>query len=503
MRTVLTVASNYGRFLVGMASVAVVTPAAIDAVGIEQFGLWALAAAACGFIALLELGIATTSMRYAAESEGAGDPARRNARLATLLVAQLPLALAMLLAGWLGAPPLATALDLEPSARAEFVDVVRLGATAAALALPLALWRAVLAARHSLHVSNLVDAVAIAAGACVSLAGLAYGLGVMALAAGAATTVLLPAPLLLYAVRRRIPDLDLSWRRASRAEWRAMRNFAGAAVSTNTANLAAQRLEPVIVNSFLPLGAVGQYSVAARIAEYALLLGRQLSSALTPLVARAHGAGDANAVRDSLQLGTRFQLALMLPFALLVGWHAPAILDAWLGPSAVPAALPLRLLCVALALAAVAMHPAICLGMTGRHRLVAQAAVGGAALRLLLGVMLIRPLGLAGAGLAAIGVALAVDVGVVAVAACRHLGVPFTAFLRRAVAPALPGLLAATVVAGALEHWRIPSTLTEILAQSLVAGAVFVLLFLPFGLRGLLPARGAVGATPLQEAVTS
>lgn len=498
MRAVLTVASNYGRFLVGMASVAIVTPAAIDAVGIERFGLWALAAATCGFIALLELGIATTSMRYAAESEGANDPARRNARLATLLVAQLPLALAMLLAGWLGAGPLAAAFDLEPAARGEFVDAVRLGATAAALALPLALWRAALAARHCLHLSNLVDAVAIAAGACVSLAGLSRGSGVMALAAGAATTVLLPAPLLFHAVRRRIPDLDLSWRRASSTEWRTMRNFAGAAVSTNTANLAAQRLEPVIVNSFLPLGAVGQYAVAARIAEYALLLGRQLSSALTPLVARAHGAGDTGAIRDSLQLGTRFQVALMLPFALLVGWHAPAILEAWLGPSAVPAALPLRLLCVALSLTAVAMHPAICLGMTGRHRLVAQAALGGAALRLLAGAMLIGPFGLAGAGLAAIAVALAIDIGVVARGACRHLGVPFTSFLRGSVAPALPGLLAAAAVTAVLEHWRVPSTLADVFLQSLAAGAVFVLLFLPLGLRGLLPARPTAARTPLQ-----
>lgn len=277
-----------------------------------------------------------------------------------------------------------------------------------------------------------------------------------------------------------------------------MRNFAGAAVSTNTANLAAQRLEPVIVNSFLPLGAVGQYAVAARIAEYALLLGRQLSSALTPLVARAHGAGDTGAIRDSLQLGTRFQVALMLPFALLVGWHAPAILEAWLGPSAVPAALPLRLLCVALSLTAVAMHPAICLGMTGRHRLVAQAALGGAALRLLAGAMLIGPFGLAGAGLAAIAVALAIDIGVVARGACRHLGVPFTSFLRGSVAPALPGLLAAAAVTAVLEHWRVPSTLADVFLQSLAAGAVFVLLFLPLGLRGLLPARPTAARTPLQ-----
>jgi len=499
MRPALTVASNYGRFLVGMAAVAVVTPQAIAAVGIDRFGVWSLAAATCGFIALLELGIATTSMRFAAEAEGAADPLQRDAQLSTLLVAQLPLAIAMLLAGWLGAAPLAAAFGLGTGAAREFVNIVHLGATTAACVLPLALWRAALAARGYLHVSNLVDGVAIAFGACVSVVGLAQGLGVMALAWGAAATVLLPAPLLYVAVRKRVPDLGLSWRRASRQGWRQMRNFAGAAVSANSANLAAQRLEPVLVSAFLPLGAVGQYSVAARIAEYSLLLGRQLSSALTPMVARAHGAGDSNAVRVALLVGTRFQLALMLPFALLLAWHAPAVLHAWLGPTVTQAGVPLQLLCVAFGLASVAMNPAICLGMTGRHRLVAQAALGGAALRLLAGALMLGPFGLVGVGAAAIAVALAVDVGVVVVCACRHAGVPLRTFFTQAVAPALPGLLAAATVAAALERWHPPATLGEIFAQCLAAGIAFVALFVPFGVRGHFPPHSRTAGSPNLE----
>jgi O-antigen/teichoic acid export membrane protein len=405
----------------------------------------------------------------------------------------------MLLAGWLGAAPLAAAFGLGTAAAREFVNVVHLGATTAACALPLALWRAALAARGHLHVSNLVDGVAIAIGACVAVAGLAQGLGVMALACGAAATILLPAPLLFAAVRARVPDLRLSWRRASRHEWRQMRNFAAAAVSANSANLAAQRLEPVLVNAFLPLGAVGQYSVAARIAEYALLLGRQLSSALTPMVARAHGAGDADAVRVALLVGTRFQLALMLPFALLLAWHAPAILNAWLGPAAAQAGLPLQLLCAAFAVASAAMNPAICLGMTGRHRLVAQAALGGAALRLLAGALLLGPFGLVGVGAAAIAVALVVDLGVVVVCACRHAGVPLRTFFGQAVAPALPGLLAAATVAASLQRWHPPVTLGEILAQCLAAGVAFVALFVPFGLRGHFPRRSRTVDSPIQE----
>jgi O-antigen/teichoic acid export membrane protein len=190
----------------------------------------------------------------------------------------------------------------------------------------------------------------------------------------------------------------------------------------------------------------------------------------------------------------------MLPFALLLAWHAPAILHAWLGPTATEAGLPLQLLCVAFALAAVAMNPAICLGMTGRHRLVAQAALGGAALRLLAGALLLGPFGLAGVGAAAIAVALAVDVGVVVVCACRHAGVPLRTFFRQAVAPALPGLIAASTVAAALERWHPPVTLGEIFAQCLAAGIAFVALFVPFGLRGYFRPRSRTANSSTLEA---
>jgi O-antigen/teichoic acid export membrane protein len=500
MRPALTVVSNYGRFMVGIASVACVTPRAIGALGIERFGLWSLAAAAVGFIGLLELGIATTAMRFAAEAEGAGDIERRNGRLSTLLIAQLPLAFAMLLIGWFGARPLGRVFGLADAGLIEFVDVVHLGATTTALALPLTLWRAALAARGDLFLANFVDGSAIALGAVVSLVLLGHGLGVPALAIGSAVTVLLPAPLLWSAVRLRIADLRLRWSAASRAEWRQMRSFAGAAVSANTANLAAQRLEPVLVNVFLPLGSVGQYSIAARIAEYALLLGRQLSSALTPVVARAHGAGDRGSIRTTLVMGTRFQVALMFPCAMLLCFHAPALLHAWLGPAAVGTAVPLRLLCVALACASIAMNPAICLGMTGQHRYVAQAALASASLRLAIGALLMHSLGLVGAGLAAIVAALAVDVAFVVRRACLHIDVPLQRFAADALLPTVPGLAAALATALLLARWHAPDTLGAIFAQCSAAGLVFVVGFAIFGIPRSAWRRTPATAAPVAGA---
>jgi hypothetical protein len=133
-------------------------------------------------------------------------------------------------------------------------------------------------------------------------------------------------------------------------------------------------------------------------------------------------------------------------------------------------------------LAAVAMNPAICLGMTGQHRYVAQAALGGAGLRLALGAVLMSFLGLAGAGIAAIVAAIAVDIGCIVTRACRHLGVPIGTFLAQAIGPTLPGLLAAVATTVLLGAWHAPVTLGVIAAQGGAAMAAFVAAFAVTGL---------------------
>jgi hypothetical protein len=88
---------------------------------------------------------------------------------------------------------------------------------------------------------------------------------------------------------------------------------------------------------------------------------------------------------------------------------------------------------------------------------------------------------------------------VVVVCACRHAGVPLREFFGQAVAPALPGLLAAAVVAAVLELWHPPVTLGEIFAQCLAAGIAFVALFVPFGLRGYFHPRSRTANSSTKE----
>ena len=87
-------AANYGRMLVQIATLAVLTPYIIGHIGRDDFGLWSLVISALGFLSLLDLGFGTGVVKYVAECHGSGDTERRNRILSTLTAVYLAIAVA-------------------------------------------------------------------------------------------------------------------------------------------------------------------------------------------------------------------------------------------------------------------------------------------------------------------------------------------------------------------------------------------------------------------------
>ena len=91
------------------------------------------------------------------------------------------------------------------------------------------------------------------------------------------------------------------------------------------------RIDPVVIKAFLPLSAVAVYAIAAKVSEYTYLLNKQFSNALMPLVSQSKGAGDADTIRRVLIDGTRFLMAIAVPFIVLLYFYADDIIRLWMG----------------------------------------------------------------------------------------------------------------------------------------------------------------------------
>ncbi len=483
MRWVLNIASNYLRVIVGIVVMFFLIPFTVAHLGADMFGLWSLIFAVVGLFGLLDLGFATAAMKYVAELTASGDHAGRNQVLSTLLVVYSALGLLCLLLVAILAGPASGWFDLLPQQAAPFTLALWLLGSVVAINFPASLIKAILIGSGRMHLVNAIELVTTLLNAALIVVLLESGLGLIGMAIATATTMLLGPLVMLPLAIRLTPGLSVSPRHFSRDRVRELLGFSVYFFIANIAVLVILRMDPVVIKTWLPLTAVAVYAVGAKIAEYTYLLNKQFSNALMPLVSQSKGAGDLDMVRRVLMDGTRFLLAIAVPFISLLWFYAEPLVLLWMGED-FSAAIPiLRILLIAMLFASIQLNAANVLGMTGKHRFVAFAMGGSALLNLALSLLLIRYLGLIGVALGTLIATFLMELWLVVPRACRDQGLPLSRFLRQALWPSLPALPPTLGTAWLLAHWQPITGFGWLFAQGIISALVYFVLFYWSGLR--------------------
>ena len=482
-RVAVNTLANYARFAVSTLVWVLLTPRMVHGFGEQDYGLWSLVYSVVGFFSLLDLGMGTGVVKCVAESGGTGDVDRRNRMVSTYAAAYAGVALAA--AAILGILSLAFnrlfSIPAEAHGRA-LATLWIIGLRAVVLAFPLSLFRGILYGQQSLLLLNLLQAastVAYGIGAAVALAG---GHGVVAVAVVSLLSMLLEHGLYAAFAWRRTPGLRIA---PALVDPRLLREAASLSVSQlliAVSGLALLRTDPVVIQLFLGLSAVGVYTIALKAAENGFVLVKQFVNALSPLVAHLHGARRADRVQEVLVAGTRLAL---VPAALLAAGVAALggrALVLWVGPEFAAGTWPMILLVVSMTLTVPQMMVFSVLTYTDRHGLPAKASIAAAALNVVLTLALVKPLGLVGVALGTLGATLVVDVVWVLGRGCREIGVPHATYVREALLPPLWPALAQWAVTAALTAARPPATLVELVAYGVPGAVLYLAIFRATGL---------------------
>jgi len=484
MRWVINIASNYLRVIVGIAVMFFLIPFMVSRLGMDMFGLWSLIFAVVGLFGLLDLGFATAAMKYVAELTASGDHARRNEVLATLLVVYSVLGAICLVLVAILAGPASGWFDLAPDRAQPFTIALWLIGTVVAINFPASLVKAILIGSGRMHLVNAIELVITLVNAALIVILLEAGFGLVGVAIATAATMLLGPLVMLPLAIRLTPGLSASPRLFSRARVRELLGFSVYFFIANVAMLVILRIDPVVIKMFLALSAVAVYAVAAKIAEYTYLLNKQFSNALMPLVSQSKGAGDTEIVRRILVDGTRFLLAVAVPFIALLFFYADAILIRWMGQEFAEAAPLLRILLLAVLFSSVQLNAANVLGMTGEHRFVAFAMGGSAILNLILSIILIQTFGLTGVALGTLLATLVGEFLLVVPRACREQGLGVADFLRHAIWPTIPALIPTLGAAALMAYAQPPNNFGWIILEGGIAALLYYATFYRTGLSG-------------------
>lgn len=468
----LNMLASYGRLLVDMVTLLVLTPFLVHALGDADFGLWSLVWAFVGLFELMDLGLAAAVVKYVAEAQGRGDEQRLRQVTATLFWIYSALACLLMLLVCGSALFLERLFDLPPE-RVEVARVVLivLGARLASC-LPLGMFRGVLAGHRKQRVADGYKA----------LASLGYFVAVLLLLSrwpDLRTLALLNLiagvlPMLAMAIHAQLslPGVSIDPRAASRGVATQLASFSIFIVLIQVSRQIYTRVDALIIGSALALDSVALYAIAMQVSSRAQQICFQPIRALGPIFAELHGSRDWSNIRATWLRGSKLAMAIATPLLVGLAVLSEPLIVAWIGPGYAPAAPALALLAIAGLVAVMHGNTVSLLSMAGEERYLAMAMIGGQLLNIALSLLLIGSYGITGVAAATLLSALPLQCLVLHPRASRLAEVGLLRFYRGAVLPCLLPTLA--VVAGLL-FWSQQRPRMSLLEVGLAEGAAVVL----------------------------
>lgn len=428
---------------------------------VPELGAYGLVASLAGYLLVFRNSVSSSAVRAMAAAVDPGERSRMFATAAALYAAVgLATGLAIALAGLAIAAWILSG-ELASDAR---VGAVGLGAIMA-VGLATTVYLDALRAERLLVRAAATEIAAVLLHLGVMLALILGDADLGAIIALSGGMPLMSGLLSALTVRRLGLPLSLDRSAVTRERTREIAPIAGWLMVVELSNLVIYAFGRIILGAFHSPATVGRYEGPVRAHNLLYALGGALAVPTVPTASRYVAAGDRRRLRELAARGSRYTLALIVPFCVVLMTLAEPILDVWLGERYGAGGAAMAILASYwLLYGALLVTPGFLVG-TGRARDFARVMVVVAVANLALSLALTPELGLEGPALGtaipfflAFPVLLRLALGIA--------GLPLGELARSAW---LPAYSTAAVLAGALVALRLaaePDTLGAVVGAA-------------------------------------
>jgi O-antigen/teichoic acid export membrane protein len=466
-------ASSYAVYAASFVSGLVVTPIILHELGKTEYGLWAFIGSLTVYLALLDLGVGPSIVRYAAEHRGRGAPEDTSALASVGLVVYAAVGAFTLLVAvplaWIVPEAIDIPADLVWPARVATILV----AAGIAARFPLGLFGNLLAGRQRYDVVNLANFVSVVVYTILVVAVLTQGGGIVLLAwlALAATIVRLALP--MFWVRRELPFLELGRRLVTRARLSELLGFSWHNFLIHVSARVVFSADVIVVGVLLGAVAAALYAIPAKLFGLAFGAGIAGTQLLYPAFAEAEGAAEEDRQRRFLLGGLRGGMALILLVGLPLVLIPDLLISAWVGPGFARSTWVMAILGVVL----IVHQPAHVLSQyliaRARQRPLATVLVWTTAANVVLSIVLAGLVGLWGVALATLFTELVATLVLIPRLVTPAAGLTYLRLARASLRPVAPALLVAVPVLVVFARLYDPETLLELVPVGVLWIAAF------------------------------
>jgi len=480
-RVVLNTAINFAGKFITFGTWFLLTPFILDRLGAVSYGLWILVGSVVAYGSLLDLGVASTVIKYIAEHHAKGEIASGRSLVATALCLYSVLGLTVVALSAAIALVFPYFFNVPPDERATATWLVLIMGVGIGISLPCITPVAVLKGLQRFDLSGLISVTGTLLSAAGIIVVLLLGGGVLGIATvGIVVTIAMQVPS-IWLVNRIAPELRFGWQGASRQLVRTVLLFSSPLFVMDVAGRLQTKTDEVVIGAFLPVSLITPYSLARRLSEVAQALTDQFMKVLLPLASGLHADNDQVRLRSVYLTGTRLTLALFLPVGCILIILARPILTVWVGAAYADYAHLVTILTLA-SLIDTSQWPAVAVlqGMA-RHRPLAVISIGTGLANLALSIALVQSFGLTGVAIGTLIPTTVACLGLVLPYSMHVIGVSTTQVVKEvflpALLPAIPTVIALYVLQQAIE----PSSLLSIMLVAGIGLLVYVIGYFNWG----------------------
>ena len=325
-----TIFTSVGSFW-GYALSFILTPYIVHKIGIERFGIWAIANTAIHFFLFLDLGIGSSFVKYIAEYNTKKDYKMINEVINTGLIFSLFFCFCVFLVSMLLKNFVMTLLKFSPELYGD-VLIAFLGVLAVFIINYIfTVFKSTLYGLQRMDIVNIIYVIVSVPGTIGLILFLSLGFGLKGLIYNSIIVAIVTV--LSYAVcaYRLLPQMAFSLRFVNRKMFKKLWNFGFKVQIAGFSEFVNSSLDKLLLGYFMNVTMVAFYQLGSRVASTACNLPSALLPAVEPASSELDAAEDARALNNLYMRGTKYIVFLAFPLSLFVIINALPIMHFWMG----------------------------------------------------------------------------------------------------------------------------------------------------------------------------
>jgi O-antigen/teichoic acid export membrane protein len=195
----------------------------------------------------------------------------------------------------------------------------------------------------------------------------------------------------------------------------------------------------IVIGYFLGTAPVAVYSIAARLAQYALVAVSAFNVVLMPLATSYDAKADLASQRRLLLLGTRASFAAAIFMATIFVAYGGQLIHVWVGKGFEQAAVVLSILTVPIVFQAAQTTTVIVVQGMAKHKTLSLICLAEAVANLVLSLILVKPMGMIGVALGTALTSTFSSLIAKPIFVCRILSIDLADYYRQAFLPVILG----------------------------------------------------------------